>query len=707
MNYFDKLCNDFRTPPQDMRSRPLWFWNAPLDKITFDEIYEIMTRSKTMSGYQGFGILPKWVDGYMSEHYLELYGFALKCAKDLGMKMCLYDENGFPSGSAGGLLNKTYPEHTVKRLDKTELSVKGPCITNMPIPIGEYRIYLGTVAVNANDKSVIDVSDKNRINTPDNSGGDTVTVPVPQGEWLLMSFATVKDGYDRVDYLDFDAVSSFIHITHEVYYQRFSEFFGNVIDSAFYDEPPLYQACSRTWTGKFNIEFEKKYGFNPITYYPALWGDIGEKTDFARNLLLSFRTELFAVKYIKQMNDWCNSKGIKLTGHMDQEEVINPVSTCGDLMKVFKYQDIPGIDEIFQYDRARKAYKVVSSSAYNYDKQLVMTETYGAMGENIGIKNLYRDIINQYAKGINLIVPHAVWYDTGDVTFPPELSYRSSQYGEYLKEYNDFTARCSYLLQQGIHVADIALLYPIDNLYASFLFDSGNPYLGSVVPEEADYLDVGDLLTTVIHQDFTYLHPEVLDEKCTVKDKLLVLNNEVNREIYKVAIIPGCRVISFRALKKIKEFHDNGGIVIATSYLPEKSSEPEHDEDVKSMISHIFDSGSANSFFLGKDYEKLLPEILSGLKYRKDVFFEGDTAPAGDGYLAYIHKRTEDADIYFIGNSEEREINCTMCISSGTPYCFDPRTGNIQTAVYEQDDYTRIKISVPPASSLFIVVERK
>ena len=30
--------------------------------------------------------------------------------------------------------------------------------------------------------------------------------------------------------------------------------------------------------------------------------------------------------------------------------------------------------------------------------------------------------MDQFAKGVNLMVPHAVWYRTNAITFPPELS---------------------------------------------------------------------------------------------------------------------------------------------------------------------------------------------------------------------------------------------------------------------------------------------
>lgn len=105
-----------------------------------------------------------------------------------------------------------------------------------------------------------------------------------------MAFFVRKDGYDRVDYLDQSAVLHLLALTHEAYYKKFTEFFGGIIDSAFYDEPMLYQAKGRTWTGSFNRLFQKRYGFDPITLYPALWYDIGEETASARNALFGFRT---------------------------------------------------------------------------------------------------------------------------------------------------------------------------------------------------------------------------------------------------------------------------------------------------------------------------------------------------------------------------------------------------------------------------------
>ena len=155
----DALWSSFQNPSFETKSRPLWFWNDQLANM-----------SKEESGYAGVAILPNWMEGYMSDEYLELYEYALQTAEELGMKMCLYDENGFPSGRAGGLLAQQYPEDTLKRLDKTEKDVTGPSTASVPLPTGQYRSYLGAVAMNMDTKEIIDISDHVSYVTEDTPG---------------------------------------------------------------------------------------------------------------------------------------------------------------------------------------------------------------------------------------------------------------------------------------------------------------------------------------------------------------------------------------------------------------------------------------------------------------------------------------------------------------------------------------------------------
>ncbi len=230
---------------------------------------------------------------------------------------------------------------------------------------------------------------------------------VPQGDWKIMAFylndafrpASQKGGF--VDYLDREAVAKYIALNFDPYYAHLKEFFGPVIKRTMYDEPAMHLMDGRMWTPNFNKEFEKKYGYSPMTYYPALWYDIGPETAAARNALFGFHAELFSENYIGQLAKWCEAHGIKLGGHLDQEEARNPVAINGDLMKAFKHQQVPGHDDIYYPGRSNVSYKIVTSAAYNYDRPECFAETYAAyraMNPTIAM----RTAMDQFAMGINI-----------------------------------------------------------------------------------------------------------------------------------------------------------------------------------------------------------------------------------------------------------------------------------------------------------------
>ena len=88
--------------------------------------------------------------------------------------------------------------------------------------------------------------------------------------------------------------------------------------------------------------------------------------------------------------------------------------------------------------------------------------------------------------------PHAVWYDDdpANVTYQPELSYRNPLFSEDLPQFNTYMARLNTMLQDGRHVADIAMLYPIDYLESCFVFNGQENN-----PGDADYMRVGETLS--------------------------------------------------------------------------------------------------------------------------------------------------------------------------------------------------------------------
>lgn len=698
--------SEFLNPSIEFAPRPLWFWN---DKPTKKLLSEIMAKSKEISNYGGFGILP-YDDcklEYMSDEYLDYYGHVLEEAKKLNLKMCLYDEWWFPSGSAGGLLKKIYPEACAKRLDKIEYEVNGEIDIKLP----KEKI-MSVVSMNTTTNEIINLSQF--VNS------DRLCWQTNETNWKVMIFVCVQDGWDRVNYLDPNSVKKFIEITHEAYYKNFKEYFANVIDSSFYDEPQFYTTCGRIWIDDFNEKFKAKYGFDADTLYPALWYDIGKDTAYARNMLLGFRAELYSLGYPKIIQDWCTEHNIKLTGHVDQEEVINPVGITGDLMKSFKYQDIPGFDQIFHAGRAGKIIKIVSSSAYNWDKPLVMSESFGAFPDDLSILDMYNDVMDQFSKGMNLLVPHAIWLndDSDKIVFKPELSYRNSKFNAELSEFNKYCSRISYVLQGGRHVADIAVLYPIHGLTSAYSFDwGGKPHLGGPVKDEFDYQDIGQILFTELRKDFTFIHPEILDERCFVENKTILLNNKNNFERYKIVILTGSDTISLSNARKLKQFYDNGGIIISTGMIPVKSVEQGKDAEIINIMNDIFINGSKrhNGYYSkdnktnGQSYHMInksaivLNEILDICRVEFDINI--DILNHSNNCVTYIHKIKDCKDIYYITNQYNQATDLNITISSTKKFeIWNPHDGSISAINSTvKDRKTKLICSIPANSSIILV----
>lgn len=705
---WDVIRSEFISTPLSVRPNPLWFWNDT--KVEKEELKRQMALYKT-DGYGGLSILPfgrNFKPEYLSAEYFDAYKTCVDEAENLGLTLWIYDEYGFPSGSAG-LLNadgisrfgQKYPERVIKRLDKEEHTVQSGADVNLEIPQG---ILMAAVAM--------DTVTFRRIDLAENIRNSRLQWKAPAGKWKIMFFVCRNDEA-IADYLDPEAAELFVKMTHDEYACRFSSRFRTVIRGTFFDEPTLYRAQGRSWTQRFNEKFEEKFGFSPAVYYPALWYDIGAETAEARNYLWGFRSDLYAEGYTKIVGDWSKQHGLWATGHQDNEEVVNAVGTSGDLMKCFKYLDIPGIDKIGGDRPAERFYKIISSAAHNWDHSLVMSETYGAMG-NIGWDEIYGIAMDQYVKGINLLIPHAVWYNPGNVVFKPELSSRNPLYADELPAFNTYLARLNVLLQNDARwTGDVAVLYPIETMQSGHYFDGPlGYYRGGVEIPDLDYVDVGVILSDSLGCDFMFLHPEILDEKCTVRNKSLFLDNAVQYNTFQVLVIPACKTISLKNLEKIEKFTAQGGTAIFTTQLPEKATKLDDNEKVQEIICKLFadNKGVGNvsrykkgkAIFVEKPGKNSLQAAITASQADFGIRFKSAAN------VRNSHKILNGKNIWFFANPEAGSQNIEFELKGRFNLkAWNPHTGEISDLpqVRYANKNTTVKLNLDGCSSLFLVEE--
>ena len=681
---------------------------------------------------------------YLDEEYIKIYRGFVDEAQKHGMQVILYDDYHFPTGQVAGQFYQQFPELMADRLDKVEKNFTGSGTITLDVPEGTF---LGATLWNCETNEIKDISELYK--------DEKVVCNVAEGKWKLISFYLNHNAVREIrnpgimNYLEKEATDKFLSISYEKFNKGFGEYFGNVIPMSFYDEPSLHWLDGRMWTEDLNTLYRERFGESPIKFYPALWYDIGPNTAAARNALHGLRAEMYAVNFIKQLNDWCNAHNLKLSGHMDQEEVANPVMCNGDLMKVFKYQDIPGADDISMWGRSNPGYKIVTSSSYNYDKPVTWAETYAVYGRNHGATEkyvAYNVAMDQYAMGINMQTPFTDWLE-------------QVMTKEELVRFNEYIGRLSYMLQGGRHVSDIAVLYPIAAAQAGNVFGEGweYGYTGGKTPPELDYQVVGKDLFMSLRMDYTYLHPEVLDEKCSIENDKLILNNLVNREEYKLFILPGGNTIHESTAKKLLDYYRNGGKIIATSRLPIYSAGFGKDQIVLSAMEEIFglakdeiisnqfkeekgfstntNPNGGMAFFIPDAFPGQLEKLVDRCLPVRDVRFDlpaweiGSFAPYKTGYhakqsnwvdrktsaykgaLTYTHKVKEGRDIYFFANSSPNNVETKVTLRGHKDLAvWDPHAGNQSGLKFENTDVgntpcTSFTLSLKPGSSVFILGE--
>jgi hypothetical protein len=297
------------------------------------------------------------------------------------------------------------------------------------------------------------------------------------------------------------------------------------------------------------------------------------------------------------------------------------------------------------------------------------------------------------------------------------------------------------MLQGGRRISDIAIFYPIADLEAFYHFDAPEytkeMRWGSFVPYDNDFLAVGEMLLGEVHRDFTFIHPDfLLSDKVKINGANLDLVNKVNSQSYKVLILPGQKVISLKALQKIKAYYDNGGQVIATSLLPSKSAEfagsdkavLENDEQVQAIIKEMFgidpslqmpdgvstiksNKMKGQAIFIRKPDGKILSETLDKLGITADVRFTGNPSPlTGGGMLSFIHKKKEKLDIYYFANSSNDLVESIVEVKGKIhPELWDPGTGQITILTQVEyskkngQEYTRFPLRLEAVTSTFVV----
>jgi hypothetical protein len=568
----------FADPPREFGVMPFWFWNDDLDeKELISQIREFHEK-----GFGGFiphariGLSRRV--GYLTEEYFRLLRLSVEEADHLGMKVVLYDEGSYPSGSAQGRVVAENPAYAARCLIAIHRKIEGPASGYWRPNPGRamqdrlVSVVLGReVAPDVLDPTSVtllwpeDLPGLGRCDAQEEQhdtkcpGWHLVRYDVPEGTWRLvacwevLSGGTIRGVFDEEDdshplapaagdIMNPEAVACFIRHTHEQFYAHLREWFGTTVVAMFTDEPsPMGRSPRRgphpkPFTTGFLDDLQGYWDDTVRRWLPAMWLDCGPRTDEIRQAYdRAVHDRIERVFYATQSR-WCTDHGIALTGHPERSNE----------MGALRYFHWPGQDMVWRWVTPGSssvlegpnsvAPKAASSAAILGNCRRNVSEALGAYGWRLTLDEAKWLIDWHLVRGNNLFFLHACFYSIrGRRAFEsePDLGVHNVWW-PYFRVLGDYIRRVCWLLTDGLEVCEVAVLTD---------------------PNSMAWSAAKALLQEQI--DFIYVDDRALRQAC-IEDGRLVIGQHRFRAVVcdppGVAVTPSCRAV-------LDAFRDAGGVV--------------------------------------------------------------------------------------------------------------------------------------------------
>lgn len=435
-----------------------WLWNTLIQKDELkkqiDDMYEADIRAfMIVAEHPRFDplIYTELSPAYVSDGFMELVKYAVDYGASKGMMIWLYDEAGWPSGSAGGLVTKENPKlgWKVIAVRKAEIE-KGSCYQQPEDCLAAYtkgsRIASGYIS-------------------PD---GDQVE------EYYL---EIISDFF--MDVAEPEAVERFLELTHERYREYLGEHLGNAVQLMFTDEPKnIYPA----YTYDFAEQFFEKYGYDIRDHLPTILKTEGadDSENVIRDDYFTLCGELFRDRLLKKQHDWCEKNHILASGHMAGEHdprYCQVLGRCNDV-EGLRQMNLPGVDAIWRQITMEKPLDQVqigpeasedmcipffprfaSSAARMNGTNQAFSESFAVYGSGLTIDEMRYVLNYQTVRGINV-------YSFMNISYGRDKFYAYSQRPSFgvekpgylnLTSINQYTARLCYVNALGRGCVDTAL----------------------------------------------------------------------------------------------------------------------------------------------------------------------------------------------------------------------------------------------------------
>lgn len=740
---YNKLVNGevlskekFLNPSREFGIMPFWFWNG---EMSYDEM-EYQLREYYDKGIPGLYIHARFGINdhvpYLGDDWFDRVKFTIEKANEIGLQVWVYDEYNWPSGTAGKEVMKKHPELTNVYLELVEGDLPGQFFTFMEGTDSRYNdleesepVY--ACAMKLEDMAVgkfeyIDLM-------PSLSFDKVITWEAPKGPWKLFYFIERKANW-YADVLNPETTKKFIEYTHERYKASIGEGFSKDIKGFYTDEPAMhYFEVGRDnfiipWSKKMFKIFKEHNGYDLKKHLPKLFYDLKGDTEQVRYDFWSCLTKQYEKTYFKEIGDWCEKNDVIFTGHLLYEESLRMhARTGGNLFHHLRHLDMTGVDHLYprigtkEMPNEHVALKIASSAAHQNGSTRLLCESMGGAYWDCTMERMKWIADWEYVLGVNIFNPHGYHYSIEGERkrdWPPSQFYHHTWWEQY-KLFNSYMTRLGYTLSGGRHVAKVAILYPMNSIWATYTPQAHNK-IGDTIENDFNYMT--DRLLR-LHIDFDYIDEDILRDCKIIDGKLCIKDEE-----YEMLMLPPCTHIKSTTLDIMEEFVKAGGRLGGDALLPYCCIEGECN-DLEDRITKLF----------GKNPSKLLEEFLNSTDKGLDitstdhgngkvVFVSGQGFSVNDGIdvlkeqmlslitpeieidnenVFYLHRIKDERDFFFLINPVDKGAEITVTIAGEyTPELWNLMDGSIdKVKVYQvSEGKTIFKLMMQPFGSYMVSV---
>lgn len=416
---------------------PFWFWN---DRLTEEQLLHQMAAMDD-AGVGGFVLHPRMGlprdQGWMSEALLGFMRLACAEAKRRGLRVILYDEGMYPSGSSAGQVVAEDPAWQCRAMEarfSPELSA-------------------GETSLGSADR-------------PDGRTAYFVDRPIPsviRGLHYLDETTAEEELPPAADLLNPDAMRAYLRLVHDRYATHLGEFFGDPITGIFTDEPSLLGRAQIQGVAPGTTDMLKHAlrltgtDFQPLL--PALFfDDVAGAHRIREEWTRAVRMRMEET-YYGPMAEWCARHGLELMGHPERPDDI----------ALEKYFSVPGQDVVWRWvlpgptatrgPQSTQA-KCASSAAAHFGRKRNSNEFCGAYGHELTYDEMLWMANWLLVRGQNWLIPHAYYYSQRGPRReerPPDVGLNAPWAGK-LREFNAYCEETSKLLAESEHVVSVGVV---------------------------------------------------------------------------------------------------------------------------------------------------------------------------------------------------------------------------------------------------------